>query len=437
MRRRLAGNALVVGLFSSVVGIGLLLQEATLAYRFGVSEALAAFQIAFLWISLLWNVLAGGTLLQVLIPAEVWARSHLGMEGARRQLAMLSGQMLVVMAATALVLALAVPSLYGLRFSGIDGRTAALAGTLFVAMVPTLVLQALSAIAQSRLNVEGRFGLPAVTPVLSPLGAVIATLAFGKEAGVYAPAAGIVAGQILQSLVLALALPPGQRISLRHRQENRETPAAHGFFASYGLVVGAAFLLAGISWVDQAAAAHLGPEAVAHLAYANRPVFLFAAFATVAVANVALAGFTEHAARSDYARLKAQLRRGIGWIMAISVVALPLWGAMTEPIVGLLYERGAFSPADTAAVGSLQRWSLAQIPFFLVATLAWRMLNALRANATVLAATAACFALNAALVVPLVKLGGVKGILAGTTGAFAIWALILVLALRRRLNSAT
>src|SRR5262249_30183966 len=223
---------------------------------------------------------------------------------------------------------------------------------------------------------------------------------------------------------------------LRQRQAELKPPPAHAFFTSYAMVVGAAFLLAGISWVDQVAAAHLGTHAVAHLAYANRPVLLFAAFVTVAVANVALAGFTERAAKSDYARLKAQLRCGIWWIAAISAVALPLWGALSEPIVRLLYERGAFSAADTAAIGALQRWSLAQIPFFLVATLAWRMLNALRANATVLTATAVCFALNAALVVPLSGFAGVKGILAGTSAAFAVWAVVLVVSLERRLGSA-
>src|SRR5262249_52077734 len=209
--------------------------------------ALAAFQIAFLWISLLWNVLAGGTLLQVLIPAEVWARSHLGVEGARGRLAMLSGRLLVAMAATMLLLGVAVPSFYSVRFSGLQGQTATLAGTLFVAMVPTLILQSVSAMAQARLNVEGRYGLAAVTPVLSPLGGVVATLAFGTEAGVYAPAAGIIAGQLLQSLVLMLALPPGQGLRLRQRQAELKPPPAHAFFTSYAMVVGAAFLLAGIS----------------------------------------------------------------------------------------------------------------------------------------------------------------------------------------------
>ena len=78
MSRSLLGNATRVAALSALTGIALLVQESALAYRFGISDALAAFQVAFLWVSLLWNVLAGGTLLQVLVPSNVWARTHLG-----------------------------------------------------------------------------------------------------------------------------------------------------------------------------------------------------------------------------------------------------------------------------------------------------------------------------------------------------------------------
>src|SRR5688572_12600764 len=152
-----------------------MLQEGALAYRFGVSDSLAAFQIAFLWISLLWNVLAGGTLLQVLIPTYVWARSHLGAEAASKALAALSGWLLAAMTLIAVALAFAVPLLYDSPLVGLSSPTAKLAGILFAAMAPTLVLQGLGAMAQARLNMEGRFALPAFTPIFSPVAAVAAT----------------------------------------------------------------------------------------------------------------------------------------------------------------------------------------------------------------------------------------------------------------------
>jgi len=86
----LLGRATRVAVLSAFTGIALLLQESALAYRFGVSDTLAAFQVSFLWVSLLWNVLAGGTLLQVLVPTYAWARSHLGAEAAIDTIATLS-----------------------------------------------------------------------------------------------------------------------------------------------------------------------------------------------------------------------------------------------------------------------------------------------------------------------------------------------------------
>jgi putative peptidoglycan lipid II flippase len=290
------------------------------------------------------------------------------------------------------------------------------------------------AIAQARLNVDGRFALAAFTPLFPPLAAAAATLAFATDLGVFAPAAGVLAGQVLQALILIAALPGHQKVRLRGITLVTHLPAVRAFFLNYGLLVGAALMLGGVSWVDQAVAAHLGSDAVAHLAYANRPVFLFAAFATIAVANVALPGFTEYAARRNHNALRTQLTHGVLWIAAMSVIALPAWGLLTPQIVALLYERGAFSATDTATVSALQRWSLGQIPFYLVAALAWRMLNALQANGFVLAVTAACFAINLALTVPLAAMFGVRGILAGTILAFAIWCLVLVIGVRRRLR---
>lgn len=434
MKGRLLGNAARVGALSGLVGLALLVQEAALAYQFGLSTPLAAFQVAFLWISMLWNVLAGGTLVQVLVPTHVWARAQLGAASAADAVAALSAWVIVIMVLLAGAIAVLVPALYASPASGLGSEAGALAGLLFAAMAPTLVLQAVTAVAQARLNVEGRFALAAFTPTFSPIAAAAATIAFGERHGVLAPTLGIIAGQLLQAAVLIVASSGRIVFRLRAMVPLAHLPAVRSFFGSYALVVGAALSLSGVFWFDQAVAARLGAEAIAQLAYANRPVYLFCAFATVAVANVALAGFAENAASRDHAMLEKQLRRGIVLILAGSAVVLPLWGLFAREIVSVLYERGAFSSQDTASVSALQPWAIAQIPFYLVATLAWRILNALRANGIVLAATLGCCAANAVLVVPLAELAGVRGIFAATTVALASWAIVLVVATRRLLR---
>lgn len=434
MNRRLLGNAFRVAAISGLVGISLLLQESALAYRFGVSDSLAAFQVAFLWVSQLWNVLAGGTLLAVLVPAFVWARANLGPESASIAFSVLSGRLLVLAAVASAVLAIAVPALYKSPVSGLPTREAELAAMLFATMAPSFALQALSWIAQVRLNVEGRFALAAFTPAFSPLAAVVATLAFADRVGVLAPALGILAGQVLQTAVLMLALPRHHRLRLRDVFSTSDSAPIRVFFQDYFLLVAAALLLSGVFWVDQATAARLGAESIARLAYANRPVLLFTAIATVAVANVALPNFTEYAAIRNRAELRGQLGRIALWLVAISVIALPIWALLAPQIVAILYQRGAFSALDAERVSDVQRWAIMQIPFYLLAVLAWRMLNALKANGVIVVGTAACFLVNLVLNPPLASAWGERGILAATSIAFAVWALMLVVALRKRLN---
>ncbi len=434
VNRRFVGSSVRVAVISGLVGIALLLQESVLAYRFGVSQALAAFQVAFLWVSLLWNVLAGGTLLAVLIPSLVWARANPDPGSPSAAFTALSGRLLVLSALVSAGLAVVVPILYRSPVSGLPTPEADLAAMLFATMVPSLVLQTVSSIAQARLNVDSRFALAAFAPALPPLAAAAATLMFADRFSVLAPAVGILLGQFLWAATLVLALPRRRRLRLRDIVSTPDSARVRMFFRDYALLVAAALLLSGVFWADQATAAHLGAESIARLAYANRPVLLFSAIATIAVANVALPGFAEHAAKGNRPELRRQLGRIALWLGAISVVALPLWALMAPQIIAILYQRGAFSALEVERVADVHRWAITQVPFYLLGVLAWRMLNALKANGVIVIGTAVCFLLNLALNPPFASAWGEGGILAATSVAFAVWAFILVVALRRRLS---
>jgi peptidoglycan biosynthesis protein MviN/MurJ (putative lipid II flippase) len=115
--------------------------------------------------------------------------------------------------------------------------------------------------------------------------------------------------------------------------------------------------------VDQFFAAHLGTGTIATLSYANRILALILGMGATAVSRATLPVFSQSQAQGG-----GQLHRvAFHWVRLLFVLGI---GAM---IVGwwlapwgvkLLFERGAFTAADTEVVAAVFRYGLPQLPFY-------------------------------------------------------------------------
>ena len=91
---------------------------------------------------------------------------------------------------------------------------------------------------------------------------------------------------------------------------------------------------------------------------------MIALASVVALGTVALAAASRRAAAGDAAGLDDVLRRGLrlNWLLAVpSGVGL---AALAEPLVRLVYERGAFSRDDTDLVAAAVRWYAIGVPMY-------------------------------------------------------------------------
>ena len=87
----------------------------------------------------------------------------------------------------------------------------------------------------------------------------------------------------------------------------------------------------------------------------------------------------------------------------------------SEPLVRLVFERGAFTPETTAAVSEVQRWLLPQIPFYVLVMVGYRLLSALDGNALVLRIGALNLLMNVGGNLVFMHWFGVKGIAMSTS----------------------
>ena len=100
---------------------------------------------------------------------------------------------------------------------------------------------------------------------------------------------------------------------------------------------------------------------------------------------------------------------GIGLLIA----AIAAWLAPLG--VSLLYERGAFSAADTLRVSSVLRWGLVQLPFYFGVLVLVQLLASQRRYKIMAAIALANFAVKALMNAYLAPKMGVHGIMLATS----------------------
>src|SRR5205823_4794358 len=205
VNRRILAAILTVAGFSLVVKATATLKELAVAYRFGTGDAVDAFLIAFLVPSLAVNVVAG-SLTAAFTPVYVQVRETQGVSAARRLFgSATAGSAALVLAVTCLLLTL---TPFGLRSlgHGFSAEKLALTRSLFLLLLPIILLNAVVTLWSAALNAEHRFASVALAPACVPLLSLALVLVAGRAWGIYSLALGTVFGFIAQCVVLAIAL---------------------------------------------------------------------------------------------------------------------------------------------------------------------------------------------------------------------------------------
>ena len=430
--RRIFGAAVIVGGATAVVALAWMARELLVAASFGTSGALDAFLVAFSVPTFVGNVIAQ-SFASAVVPTFIRVREQEGHAAAQRVFSGLvllaTGFLLVAAALLALVIHLLLP----LLASGFDPATLVLAERLSYLLLPTIVLRGLAAMWSSILNAGERFALAAFSPATVPLASVVALLASGAW-GVYALAFGVIAGFALQLALLGWGLTR-QGIGLWPRWHGL-SPAIRQVIGQYLPVMAGAAFLGSTVLVDQAVAATLEPGSVATLGYGTKVVLLVVGLGAGALGTAVLPYFSTMVAVGDWGQVRQALRT-YGRLTLLATIPLAcLVFAFSEPIVELLFQRGAFTATDTSLVARVQALYALQIPFYVLGVLYVRLLSSLGANRVLMWSTAISFPLNAALDYGLARVLGVAGIALATTLMYVAAFCFLSVMLRRELGLA-
>ena len=338
-------------------------RDSALAALLGAGAVADAFLAAFQLVNVIRRLLTEGGLNAALVPAWLRVRETDGAVAAAAFAGRVLGTVTTALIAATAVLALAMPLVITALAPGISGReTLQLATDNARLMLPYLAFAGPVTVMMALLNAQGRFALTAFSPLLfniALIAVMVVLLAVRPDAAHFAQivAATVGIAGLLQLSVLVLRRGENIAAPLRSSFDTE----IRGFLAKAapGMMASSAPQLL---MVAGAIIASSSPSAVSWLYFANRLVELPLGIVGVAMGTVLIPELSRALRAEDRAAVAHAESRGLELAVGLALPATLGLMVLSEPIVRLLFEHGAFTADDTKATARALMWLTLALP---------------------------------------------------------------------------
>jgi putative peptidoglycan lipid II flippase len=411
INRKIFRAAVIVGFLTAFVKVAAIGKELVVAWRFGTADELDAFLIALTIPSLVVNVVSA-SFNAALIPTYIKVREQEGKKAAQK---LFSGATIwsVGLLAIATTLIVTTAPLYLPWIAlGFDSQKLDLTIHLLYAIAPIIMLSGIFTIWSAILNAGERFALAALCPIITP-GITVLLLVTLKSWGIFALAAGLVIGAVLEIAIIGVSLHQ-QGISLRPRWYGFDTQLRQ-VASQYVPMIAGSLLICSAGSIDQAMAAMLSPGSVAALNYGNRVIASPISLISTALSTAVIPYFSKMVACQDWNGVDKTLKHYLRLIFVTTVPLTFLLLIFSESIVRILFQRGSFTDKDTYVVSQIQSFYALQLPFYTANILVVRLISSLQKNHILMWVSAFNLTINIVLNYLFVKWIGIKGIAFSTS----------------------
>lgn len=332
-----------------------LVREQVFAGMFGAGFTYDAFVVAFRIPNLLRDLFGEGALSAAFVTVFSAYETKRSQEDTQRLAANVLTFLLVLLSLLTLsgiFFADEIVSILAPDFALVPGKTA-LTVLLTSIMLPFLVFISLSAVVMGILNTKGRFFVPALASSFFNLGSLIGGVSLAFILPHYGQPAivGMAIGTLIGGLAqLGSQLPTLWKTGFRYRPVfNLKDP---GLIQILKLMIPATIGLSAIQiniFINTNFAASCAEGSVSWLYYAYRLVHLPIGVFGVALSIAMLPVLAKQAAQKDIPAMKETMVSSLTMVFALSLPATAGLIILSQPIIRLIFEHGAFTPADTIA----------------------------------------------------------------------------------------
>jgi putative peptidoglycan lipid II flippase len=397
------------------------LRDSMIAGLLGTGAIADAFLVAYQLVNVVRRLLSEGALNTALVPTWMRLREASGAAAAASFAGAVLGTVSAALIVATALLGLFMPLVVTALAPGFTGQdTLHLAVTDARLMLPYLAFAGPATVLLALASAQGRFFVTAFSPLLFNIAliAVMIGLIVAREDASFvalALAATVGIAGLLQLLVLVFRRGESVATPLRITFDAQ----MRGFLALAipGMIASAAPQLLAIAG---AIIASSSPSSVSWLYFANRLIELPLGMVGVAMGTVLIPELTRALHDDDKATIAHAESRALELAAGLALPAMLGLIVLSEPIVRLLFEHGAFTSADTASTARALTWLALGLPAHVLAKVLSPAFFARGDTWTPLLATLKGFVFAIALALLLGHFQGVAGIAIGL--AFGAWS---------------
>ena len=408
-----------------------MVRDVLFAAVLGTGPVAEAFFVAFRLPNLFRRLFAEGAFAVAFVPIFARMLEEEGRESAESFAADALSVLAAALLALTLVAQLAMPWLvYALAWGFAERReTFDLAVVFSRIAFPYLLFISLVALFAGVLNSLRRFAAAAAAPILlnATLVAALLLAALAEWPPGHAVTWAVPVAGCLQLALVALAV---RRAGVRLRLPRPRLTAGVRRLLRVALPAALASGVYQINLVVGTLIASFFAGAVAWLQYADRLYQLPLGVVGIALGVVLLPELSGRLAAGDGSGARDSFCRSVEICLAIGLPAAIALAVIPAPVVGVLFERGAFGPGDTLQTARALLLYALGLPAFMLSKLYATLFFAREDTRTPLRYATAAFALNSVLAVAGALVFGYLAVPAATS--ISAWFLLLLLALGAR-----
>jgi putative peptidoglycan lipid II flippase len=432
-----AGLTGVATLTSRLLGLA---RDQVLAAWFGAGNDMDAFVVAFRIPNLLRDLVGEGAMSAAFVPTFTRELALKGRADAWRlgnnvltALALGTGALVLC----GIVFARPLVHLYAADFARVPGKLD-LTVQLARIVLPFLTMAALAAAAMGMLNSLHHYFVPALSPAMfnvATIAAVILLTPAMPRLGLPPIVAVAIAALLGGFGQFAIQWPSLRSEGFRYRPvlDLRDAALRRVLLLMGPGTIGLAATQVNL-FVNTVLATSQGTGAVSWLTYAFRVMYLPIGLFGVSIGTAVLPAVSRDAAAGDTAGIRRTVSRGLALMMTLNVPATIGLIVLATPITELLFERGMFVPADTAATAAAVRLYAVGLAGYSAVRIASPTFYAIGESRTPAMVSGVVIVVNIMVSLVLVRAIGFAGLALGTSIAAIANAAILVTLLRRRLG---
>ncbi len=318
-------------------------REAIQAYLFGATALVDAFIIAFNFPELIQTLFFSGATSAFLIP--VCTKYLNEREEYSRIYSTFINISIVITLFVSLLFFIFSTTVVKMIAPGFTENAKAITNNLFLIMIPVISFHTVLSVMKAFLNAKEHFAAPELSGIVWNLFFIASAVLLGKKLGIYSLAIGVSAGSLAQ---IVMQYPYLRKYGIRYHfildMKHPSVKTAKKLFT--GALIATSIVPIN-SFIGRVIASYLPHGEVAALSYAFRIFILPFSLFAVPVYTVMFSRISKLFHDNDMQGIRAHIDSSIVLICVTLIPATILLCTTGDLCVKVLYERGAFTPADT------------------------------------------------------------------------------------------